>query len=86
MCVGHSQKHAWPNTCIMLYLLMTFLENVGYVSCRKRIKPSQSFVSLKHWWRKSQERRLNLYRVIMVVSMSQMSLRTYVQWKGLKGS
>jgi hypothetical protein len=41
------------NTGIMLFLLMTFLVNVGYSSCRRRIKHSQSFVSLKHWWRKS---------------------------------
>jgi hypothetical protein len=30
-----------------------FLINAGYSSCRRRIKHSQSSVSLKHWWRKS---------------------------------
>ena len=31
--------------------------NDGYSSCRRRIKHSQSSVSLKHWWRKSQGRK-----------------------------
>jgi len=44
------------------------------------------FCEFKYWWRKSWARRLNLYRVIMVVGMSQMSLRTSVQHKGLNGS
>jgi len=79
-------KNPWTNIGIMLYLLMSILVNTGYFSCIKRIKISQSFMSLKHWWRKSQERRLKLYGVIKVVIMSQTSLRTYVQWKGLSGS
>jgi len=37
MCVDHSQQHAWPNTGIMLYLLMIFLINAGSFSCRRKI-------------------------------------------------
>jgi len=76
MCVNYSRQHPWPNTGIMLDLLMTILVNVGSFSWRKRIKLSQFFVSLRHWWRKIKSRRLNLYGVITMVSMSQMTLRT----------
>jgi len=84
--VDHSGQHPRPNIGIMLYFLMTIIVNVGYFSCRKMIKLSQSLVSLKHWWRKSWARRLKLYGVIMVVSMYQMCLITSMQWKGLNKS
>ena len=31
-----------------------FLVNAGSSSCRRKIKNYLSFVSLRHWWRKSQ--------------------------------
>ena len=34
-----------------------FSRNAGSISCRRRIKPYQGFVSSKPWLRKNQERR-----------------------------
>jgi len=61
MCVYHSQQHPWTNTGIILYLLTIFLVNFGSFSCKINIKHSQSFFNLKHWSRKSLERRLKLW-------------------------
>ena len=47
--VASTTKHEY-----YFIFLMNFLVDVGSSSCKRRIKNSQSSVSLKHWWRKSQ--------------------------------
>ena len=86
MCVEHSRQPPPLNKVTMLFSLMIFLVDVGSISCRRRIKPSQGFVSSKPWLRNIQERRLGLCEVTMVESMSLKSLRTSVQRKELNKS
>ena len=83
-CVDHSWLLQQKNTCIMWYLLMIILVDVGSSSCRRREKNSQSSVSLKHWWRSSRGRKWNLYGAIMVVNTSQENSKTSVANKELE--
>ena len=47
MCVDHSRHPPLLEKGSMLFSLMIFLIYVGSTSCRRRIKPSQDFVSSK---------------------------------------
>ena len=80
-CVDHSRLLWQQNKGIMLYFFMTILVDAGSSSCRRRVKHSQSSVSLKHWWRKSRGSKWRLCRAIMVVNISWVNSKTSVAKK-----
>ena len=83
MCVDLSWLLQQQNTGVMLYFLMTILIDDGSSSCIRREKHSQSFVSLKHWWR-SRGSKWRLYGAIMVVNISRTNSNNYVTNKELE--
>ena len=80
-CVDLSRLLQQQKTGIMLYFFMTILIDAGYYSCRRRVKHSQSSVSLKHWWRRSRGSKWRLYGAIMVVNTSWVNSKTFVEKK-----
>lgn len=52
MYVDHFLQHLQKNTSIMLFVFMTFQENVGSSSCGRRMKFSQNLLNAKHWFKR----------------------------------
>ena len=85
MCLDRSRHHPRSNTSIMLYLLMTFLENDGYFLCRKNDQTFTKFCEFKELVEKESGKKVKALHSDNG-GMSQTSLRTFVLWKGLNGS